>query len=686
MTHLATTMYLYAEEGAEKIKAVSDGGMLAEFAWLIPVVPLVLMFGIVFFGKRLPRKGWELAEFSMLFVAVYGVALFIANMQSGIHYEGAIEIARIGSLVIEWGWIVDGLSIMMYAVVGVVGFAVFTYAKGYMEGDVRFTWFFASFTLFAGAMLVLVSSPNMLQLIVGWELVGVASYLLIGHYWEDHENNAAAIKAFITNKIADVGLFVGVIIIAVTVGSFRFTDVLDAVAAGDSALAQVAFWGGLALFIGAMGKSAQFPFHVWLPDAMAGPTPVSSLMHAATMVTAGVYLLGRMFPLYHAEGFAVDVKAIIIVIGALTLFLTGLIALVQDDIKKVLAYSTLSQLGYMTVAMGAGAYTAGLFHLFTHAFFKALLFLAAGSAIHAVHSNNMSDMGGLRKFMPWTYRTFLIGSLALAGIFPLAGFWSKDEILASVSYDAGHGGGMIASVVLWVAIAGAFVTAFYMTRAVYLTFFGQYKGDGHPHESPNVMTYPLIGLAALSATVGFFNMPGIFTGFTDWVGSRIHYMGDHHPESLNFGLAAIGLTVAIAGIAAGYRLFAKDADTQQARDTFHIPVLYPLLSNKYYIDDFYLRGIVGPTKGPIARAVNWSNTYVLDGIVNGAGATAAFLSKFVYGGLDQRGIDLAVNAVAGATGEAGEQLRYTTTGRVQQYAWALFAGAILLVVGFLIFS
>jgi NADH-quinone oxidoreductase subunit L len=686
MTHLATTMYVYAEEGAEKIGALSDGGMLAEFAWLIPVVPLVLMFGIVFFGKRLPKQGWELAEFSMFFVAVYGVALFIANMQNGIHYEGAIEIARIGSLVIEWGWVVDGLSIMMYAVVGVVGFAVFTYAKSYMAGDVRFTWFFGSFTLFAGAMLVLVSSPNMLQLIVGWELVGVASYLLIGHYWEDHDNNAAAIKAFITNKIADVGLFIGVIIIAVTVGSFRFTDVLDAVAAGDSALMQVAFWAGLALFIGAMGKSAQFPFHVWLPDAMAGPTPVSSLMHAATMVTAGVYLLGRMFPLFQTEGFAVDVKAIIIVIGALTLFLTGLIALVQDDIKKVLAYSTLSQLGYMTVAMGAGAYTAGLFHLFTHAFFKALLFLGAGSVIHAVHSNNMSDMGGLRKFMPWTYRTFIVGSLALAGIFPLAGFWSKDEILASVSYDAGHGGGMIASVVLWVAIAGAFITAFYMTRAVYLTFYGDYKGDGHPHESPKLMTYPLIGLAVLSATVGFFNMPGIFTGFTDWVGSRIHYMGDHHPESLNFGLAAIGLTVAFAGIAVGYRLFSKDAETQQARDTFHIPVLYPLLSNKYYIDDFYLRGIVGPTKGPIARAVNWSNTYVLDGIVNGAGATAAYLSKFVYGGLDQRGIDLAVNAVAGATGEAGEQLRYTTTGRVQQYAWALFAGAILLVVGYLIFT
>ncbi|MEE9298346.1 MAG: NADH-quinone oxidoreductase subunit L, partial [Acidimicrobiia bacterium] len=604
MSYLATSLLLYAEEGAAQLVS---GGLLAEWAWLIPVVPLVMMFAIVFVGKRLPHKGWELAEFAMLFVAVYGVALFIANANQGIHYEGSIEIATIGSLVLEWGWVVDGLSIMMYTVVGVVGFAVFTYAKGYMEGDVRFTWFFAAFTMFAGAMLVLVSSPNLIQLIVGWELVGLASYLLIGHYWEDHENNAAAIKAFITNKIADVGLIVGVIIVAVTVGSFRFTDVLDAVANADSALAGVAFWAGLALFIGAMGKSAQFPFHVWLPDAMAGPTPVSSLMHAATMVTAGVYLLGRMFPLYQDPLFAVDVKTIIIIVGALTLFLTGLIALVQNDIKKVLAYSTLSQLGYMTVAMGAGAYTAGLFHLFTHAFFKALLFLAAGSVIHAVHSNDMSDMGGLRKFMPSTYWTFVIGSLALAGIFPLAGFWSKDEILASIQFDAGQGGGTVASVVLVVAIAGAFVTALYMARAVYLTFFGEYKGEGQPHESPRVMTYPLIGLAVFSVVAGFANMPGIFTGFTSWVGARLHSIGDHHPESIEYVLALIGLTAVLAGILVGTRLWRRDAETQIARDRFRIPVLYPLLERKYYIDDFYLRGIVNPTKGPIARATDWSN-------------------------------------------------------------------------------
>ncbi|MEA2002804.1 MAG: proton-conducting transporter membrane subunit [Actinomycetota bacterium] len=340
------------EEGGHAVEHFSDGGLLAAGAWLIPVVPMVLAFAIALFGKRSPLKGWGMAWFSMAFVAVYGVALFISNLVEGITYQGAVGIGDIGTdpyghaLGLEWGWMVDGLSIMMYVVVGVVGVLVFTYAKGYMENDIRYTWFFASFTLFGGGMLVLVSAPNIIQLIVGWELVGVASYLLIGHYWEDHENSSAGIKAFLTNKVADVGLFVGAIIISLSAGSFRFTDILDVVASGDqhSALARFSFWAGLALFIGAMGKSAQFPLHVWLPDAMAGPTPVSALMHAATMVTAGVYLIGRMFPFYNTPGFADDVRWIIIIIGTLTLLLTGLIALVADDIKKVLAYSTLSQL------------------------------------------------------------------------------------------------------------------------------------------------------------------------------------------------------------------------------------------------------------------------------------------------------------------------------------------------------
>jgi NADH-quinone oxidoreductase subunit L len=662
-----------AEEG--QATASSSGGVLAQGAWLIPVVPMVMAFLIVFFGKRSPLKGWGMAAGTMLFVALYGTVLFIANIAEGIAYEGSVSLAEIGSFELEWGWMVDGLSIMMYFLVGVVGFLIFWYARGYMEGDVRYTWFFASFTLFAGGMLVLVSAPNLIQLIVGWELVGVSSYLLIGHYWEEHENSSAAIKAFITNKVADVGLFIGAIIMAVSVGSFRFREILE----HQSDLSSFAFVAGLAIFIGAMGKSAQFPLHVWLPDAMAGPTPVSALMHAATMVTAGVYLIGRLFPLY-LEGPFDDVRTVIIIVGAATLFLTGLLALVQNDIKRVLAYSTLSQLGYMTAAMGAGAYTAGLFHLFTHAFFKALLFLGAGSVIHAVHSNNMSDMGGLRKYMPKTFWTFIAGSLALAGIFPLAGFWSKDEILASIEHESGA----TANFVLVIAILGAFVTAFYMARAVYLTFYGKYKGDGQPHESPATMTYPMIGLAVGAVGLGLLNIPGVTSVFTDGVAARFVGAGDHHAAGLNYLLAAIGTVVALAGIGAGYRLWRQDETTQEGRDWFRVPVLYPLLERKYYIDDFYMNGIIRPIRGPIARGVDWFNGHVIDFVVNGAGYASRFAARFVYA-FDQRGIDGAINASGAAAGLAGGFLRLFQTGRVQQYAIMIFAGTVLLVAGLIIF-
>jgi len=665
----------------EELGEINDGGLLASLAWLIPVVPLLAAFAIVFFGRRMRYKGWELAMGAMGFVGIYGIVLAFATMNSEITYQGAITMGEFGPLVLEWGWMVDGLSSMMYFVVGVVGSLVFIYAKSYMAGDIRFTWFFASFSLFAGGMLVLVAAPNLIQLIVGWELVGVASYLLIGHYWEDHDNSSAAIKAFLVNKVADVGLFIGAIIIGTTAGTFRFSEILSQVAAGENdLLKKFAFLGGLALFIAAMGKSAQFPLHVWLPDAMAGPTPVSALMHAATMVTAGIYLLGRTFPLYFVEGYAVDVRPIIMIIGALTLFLMGLIALVQTDLKKVLAYSTLSQLGYMVAAMGAGAYTAALFHLFTHAFFKSLLFLGAGSVIHSVHSNEMTDMGGLRKYMPTTFKTFVIGSLALAGIFPLAGFWSKDEILVSF----GDASGGAANFALYLSIAGAFITALYMTRAVYLTFFGEYKGEGTPHESPKMMTVPLVVLAGFSVVAGLINMPGITAWFTELTAVRFTVMGDHHPTEINFVMAGLGLTAALAGIVIGYLLWSKDAETQQARDTFRIPVLYPLLKRKYYLDDLYMDGIVRPLRGPVARSVDWFNGHVIDLFVNGAGALAKFVGKYVYR-FDQSGLDSAITASAAAAGAGGSVLRLLQSGRVQQYAVMIFAGTVVLVAGFIIF-
>ena len=675
-------LLLIAAEEAEHAEIhAGDGGWWADTAGIMLILPFVAYLLIIFFGKRLKYQGGEFAVGALAINLLWATVLFVMNMTGGVLDQTTFEIARIGSdLVFELGWVVDGLSIMMYFLVNFVGLLVFIYALGYMEGDVRVANFFASFSIFAGAMLVLVGAPNLIQLIVGWEGVGLASYLLIGHYWEDMENVKAGNKAFMTNKVADVGLILGAILLGLAIGDFDFGHLSEAAVAGNVELNAVALTGGFLLFFGAMGKSAQFPLHIWLPDAMAGPTPVSALMHAATMVTAGIYLMARVFPLF--QNMAQEARPWMIAIGAITLFAIGLLALVANDIKKVLAYSTVSQLGYMMTAVAAGGYTAGLFHLFTHAFFKALLFLGAGSVIHAVHSNDMKDMGGLRKYMPTTYWTFIVGSLALAGIFPLAGFWSKDEILATLGHE-GY------TTVMWIAIAGAFVTAFYMTRAVALTFFGEYKGHGKPHESGKLMARPLIGLAIPSIFVGVLNIPGVdwpgIGNFTEWLGVRVVAMGDYHPESVDFGLAAVGLAAALLGIVVGWMIWGADRKTQEERDSFAVPVLYPLLRQKYYIDHAAL-GIVGATTGPLARFVDWTNTYIIDGIVNGVGALTRGLGTFVYGFLDQRGVDGIFNGLSAVADSAGSGLRKLQTGRIQQYAASFVAGAIVLAVVFVLVS
>ncbi|CAN5844725.1 NADH-quinone oxidoreductase subunit L [soil metagenome] len=664
---------------AAELPATGDGGFWAETAGIMLVSPFVAFLAIIAVGKKLKYEGAEIAIGALAVNLVWSSVLFVMNMTEGVLHEVTFTAGNIGSgLTFELGWVVDGLSIMMYFLVSLVGLLVFIYAVGYMKGDRRVTWFFAAFSLFAGAMLILVGAPNLIQLIIGWEGVGLASYLLIGFYWEDHENVNAGNKAFMTNKLADIGLILGAILVGVSIGSFSFSDIDLASAAQEPALAGVAAAGGLLLFFGAMGKSAQFPLHIWLPDAMAGPTPVSALMHAATMVTAGIYLMARMFPFYQEIAF--DIRPWMVAIGAITLFAMGLLALVADDIKQVLAYSTVSQLGYMMTAIAAGGYTAGVFHLFTHAFFKALLFLGAGSVIHAVHSNNMSDMGGLRKFMPTTYTTFVLGSLALAGILPLAGFWSKDEILAALDHE-GY------TAVMWIAVLGAFVTAFYMARAVALTFHGTYKGHGHPHESPRSMTIPLVALAVPSVVVGLLNIPGVrwpgIGNFTEWLAVRVVAMGDYHPEAVDLFLAGAGLVAAVVGIALGWMLFSPDRESQRQRDRLDIPVLYPLLRRTYFIDDAAL-GVVHVTKGPLARFVDWTNTYVIDGVVNGVAAASLLLGRFVYGGLDQRGIDGFFNGLSAATDAAGGAVRRLQTGRVQQYAVSFIIGALVLVIVFIV--
>ena len=430
-----------------------------------------------------------------------------------------------------------------------------------------------------------------------------------------------------------------------------------------------------------MGKSAQFPLHVWLPDAMAGPTPVSALIHAATMVVAGVYLVARLYGVFW-EGFSIEAGGInfVAVIGGITVLIAAGLAFVQDDVKKVLAYSTVSQLGYMVMALGCGAWTAAVFHLFTHAFFKALLFLGSGSLIHAVHSNNMSDMGGMKKFMPTTYKTFLIGSIALAGIPPLAGFWSKDEILNGALEN--HYGLFLA-----VGLAGAFMTAAYMTRTCYLVFFGEFRGHGHPHESPASMRIPLVILAGLSCVVGLLNAPGI-EKFNEWVVFEVPGVPEFlHHHAFNPGLAAISTIVALMGVgaAAGYYL----------RNTFPYGMVqknglartgYKILVNKYFLDELFVNGIIRNIQYPIARAAYWINQNVIDGVVNAFGIGSRKVANFVYDNIDQKGVDGLVNG-AGAGAEAGGAgLRKTQTGQVQQYAAYLFGAAALLAVGLVVLT
>ncbi|MFQ5967308.1 MAG: NADH-quinone oxidoreductase subunit L [Acidimicrobiia bacterium] len=653
---------------------VTASGALVEWAWLLVVAPFVAFVLIILVGKRLPLQGAEIGLAAVGFSSLYGIVLFLVNVTGGVLFTDSIEVAEVGSFVVEWGWLLDGLSTMMFVVVGVVSTLVHVYSLGYMRGDSRFTFFYAALSLFTGSMLLLVVAPNTLQMLVGWELVGLCSYLLIGHWWEVKENADSAVKAFLTTKTADIGFVLGVIVLAWAAGSFRISELLGAAEEGTLTTA-LAVTGAVLLFIGAMGKSAQFPFHTWLPDAMAGPTPVSALIHAATMVTAGIYMVARLFPLY--EGLAAEARTFILVIGTITLLIAGLLAVVQDDIKRVLAYSTVSQLGYMAAALGAGGYTAALFHLWTHAFFKALLFLGAGVVIHAVHSNYMSEMGGLRKFLPTTFWTFVVGSLALAGIPPLSGFFSKDEILATFGAEGYQ-------LVLAIGILGAFITAFYMSRAVFLTFFGSYKGQGEPQEAERVMTVPLVILAVGALAAGWANIAGLYTGFADWVTVRAVPIVEHHLESLDVTVAGSGFLAGLVGIGLGYLLYYRDAETQEDRDRFRIPVLWPFLERKYYLDDIYFYGIVRPIRDPIARATNWINDYVIDWIVNVSGYIAGAFARVIYRGFDQRGIDLVVNGVSFATGAAGGQLRFWQTGRVQQYLGAFIVGVLALVVVFVV--
>jgi NADH-quinone oxidoreductase subunit L len=773
-------------------------------AWLIPVIPTVSFFLILLFGKRTAR--WTnggsyigLAALLASFVLAVGTAAqWISRVQdAGGGHEGALaalgkslvpnaeEHTRpfVAPVINSWTWWqsggvkftigtqIDGLAVALVLVVTIISGLVHVYSLEYVRGDRRFTHYYASLSLFTAGMLNLVVAENTVQLLLGWEIMGLCSFLLIGHWWEDKKNSDAALKAFFTTRTGDIGLIVGIVVIFWGAKSFRIDEINIWATSGDWSRTLI-FWGALALLIGIIGKSGQFPLHTWLPDAMAGPTPVSALIHAATMVVAGVYLGARLYPVFY-QGFKINEGPLnpMALIGGITILIAAVLAFVQVDIKKVLAYSTVSQLGYMVMGLGVGAWTAAVFHIFTHAFFKALLFLGSGSVSHSGshHSFDMKkDMGGLWRKMPITFVTFVIGTIALMGIPIGAGFFSKDEIIA----NAGNNG---YTAFMIIGLIGAFLTAAYMMRCVYLTFLGTYRGGEHgehehapipervpamalahaepmaeeaggtfvlaeddpdefvsatvlaetghdphdahaahaafdaehgtahagdpgpeehhePHESPPLITVPLIILAFFSLTVGFLNnATSIFTTekFTDWV--EASPLGQSFPELahapfhwsdalLSIGLAVLGAVVSYFVCVAIYERAVLGGLTRRNQAA---AAGYAFLWNKYYLDALYENVVVAGIKGPIARAAYWFNQGVLDAIVNGAGRGARRAGTVAYD-FDQKVLDAAVVGSGAAAEGSGEALRPVQSGKVQQYGAILFGaaaiGALILVI------
>jgi NADH-quinone oxidoreductase subunit L len=636
-------------------------------AWVIPALPAVSGALTLFFGKRTPGKGsvYGIVGVGAAWVCALGILWHV--VQGGMPVEQSVDWFTVGPLHLQLGTLIDGLSAVMLVVVTSISLAVHVYSMGYMHDDVRYTWFYVVLSIFTSAMLVVVVSDNVIQLLIGWEIMGLCSYLLIGHWFEDHENSSAAIKAFLTTRVGDVPMMFGFFaLIAIT--GFTTTNIHEIGTELDGRSALYVSVAALLLFGGTIGKSAQFPLHVWLPDAMAGPTPVSALIHAATMVAAGVYLVGRLFEVFiHADPY---VLTIVSIVAAITALGAALLAIAQDDIKRVLAYSTVSQLAYMVagLSLGSEGVTAGFFHLFTHAFFKGLLFLCAGSVIHSVHSNNMSDMGGLKDRMPVTFWTMLIGSLALAGFPLIGGFWSKDELLV-VAHDTGH------DWLLVVMLVTAAITAYYTTRMILLTFYGTYRGHAHPHESPPTMTGPLVALAVATVGVGFLGAPQLHAVFGKWV-----YFELPHEAIFAVWVALLGSIAALGGIWIGWLVYGTRKEYDPAERA--LGRVWRVLQNRYYIDDFYMAAIVLPVRDNLSAAVYWTNQNVIDGAVNGA-ATLARATSRAISWIDRNVVDGFVNSVANVTGESGGLLKYLQSGNVQWYAVAMFVGVIALTVVFI---
>jgi NADH-quinone oxidoreductase subunit L len=690
---------------------------LFNLTWLIPVFPLLAFAAIVLYVRRWKNLASYLAVGAIAISFVLSQIIFWKAVGTP-HlaeepFHSVIRWMPTGKTLLEMGVMVDPLTAIMLFMVPLVCTMIFIYAIGYMHGDPRYARFFAYVSLFATGMLGLVVADNLLMLFIFWEIMGLCSYLLIGFWFEKPSAMKAGLKAFLTTRVGDVFLLMGLVLLYGQTGTVTFSKVLseETLQTLVHTSLSVPLFGSvpaatviaLLIFGGTVGKSAQFPLHIWLPDAMEGPTPVSALIHAATMVSAGVYLVVRMFPLFHAvpQGTAPQVVAFI---GAFTALFASTIAVAQNDIKKVLAYSTISQLGYMVMALGLGAYVAGAFHLITHAFFKALLFMGSGSVIvGAHHEQDMMEMGGLRSRMKVTFWTYIVGTLALAGIPPLAGFWSKDEILA----DAFANGHLLA----WaVGSAAAFLTAFYMGRQIFLVFFGEPRSHHaeHAKESPKTMIYPLIVLAVFAALLGFVGVPEDFPVLGHLLGNPFHaFVGEQfEPGHVNWLVMGLSIVLACSGLGVGYLIYGRKPLKEGQPDPLtRLGVVYTVLKNKYYFDEIYHFIFIRPViwlgdvmavvdkngidwvVNAVARGVvalgtglwRFVDVPVIDGAVNLVGRGGDLFSQ-MWGWFDNHIVDGAVNGVGAIASWLGQTLRGMQTGRLQNYLLIASGSVVVLVL------
>jgi NADH-quinone oxidoreductase subunit L len=632
---------------------------MTNFAYLIPLFPLIAFAINILFGRFVRHAAAWISIAASLLSCSVALPVMLAVARGG-HFSGAWSWIPLDNSWLPFGYLLDPLAATVLFVVTIVGTLIQIYSVGYMHGDPRYSRFFAYISLFMFAMLALVIASNYVVFFIAWEIMGLCSYLLIGFWFEKNSAANAGLKAFLTTRVGDVGFFLGILTLFAAVRTLNFSDLEPAVKANlSSPLLPLA---ALLIFCGTIGKSAQFPLHVWLPDAMEGPTPVSALIHAATMVAAGVFLVARSFSLFMAFP---SVLPVVSGIGTITAFMAAFIALTATDIKRVLAYSTISQLGFMVTALGLGGLSAGIFHLMTHGYFKALLFLGAGSVIHGTGTQDIRGMGGLFGKMKSTSITFLIASLAIAGVPPLSGFWSKDEILVT-AFESGN------FFIYSVLLLTAFMTAFYMFRLVFLTFFGETRDHKiHAHESPKIMTVPLWLLAIGSVIVG---LPG-----SPWAGHWIQafLQGEHHgvEHTINGFVLGSSVAVGLGGIFLAALIYLWNPSWAEAMAKTFRP-LYQISVNKFWLDEIYSVLVVRPFHF-LARLLFGFDMAVIDGAVNATGITTLKGSD-IQNWIDKYIVDGLVNFVGYGTRGFSAVLRRLQTGFVQNYLLIIFVGVLVL--------